>query len=311
MLRRDAKVALLVLIIVGGIWNPAAAQLAPYIIGPDDVLPIELWDWRTIDDVLVRPDGKIRLPVLRDVDAAGLTASELAARLTERYKGLLHRSLAVTVAVRNVRSRPVFFLGAVRKPGTLWILDAMPLRDALSAVGGPAAGAELESAFVLRDTTRIPVDLRKLYEGDVAQNITLRPKDTVVVPGQNFVCVPAIDCVSVTGAVTTPGPVKYTNDLTVGSAIEAAGGLTPFASGRIVVSRGETATIPWPSRRRPRIGRSIMPDPTTLPVRTDASEYTVDHALVSIDVPLIDSISVGDAYRLSPGDVVRVLQKLF
>jgi len=139
------------------------------------------------------------------------------------------------VSVREIRSRPVYFLGGVVKPGAMQLTQELTVLQALSAVGGPLPTADLESAFVLRGGKRIPVNLQAmLQQGNLTQNLTLQPGDTVVVP--------AAGAVYVQGEVKTPGQVKYGSTLTVTTAIAAAGGFTDMASpGRVTVMRGEGA----------------------------------------------------------------------
>jgi polysaccharide biosynthesis/export protein len=217
-------------------WLPAVAAVGPdYRIGTDDVLAISVWDQKDLDQVVsVRPDGKISLPLVGEVEAGGLTVAELASRLTTQY-GRTVRGAQVTVSVREIRSRPVFFLGGVVRPGPMQLTQELTVLQALSSVGGPLPTADLESAFVLRGQKRIPVNLQNmLQKGDLAQNLTLQPGDTVVVP--------TADAVYVQGEVKTPGPVKYAKGLTVVTAIAAAGGFTQLASSRrVTVVRGEGA----------------------------------------------------------------------
>jgi polysaccharide export outer membrane protein len=217
--RRLVVLALLALL------GPAAgaASAAAYRIGPDDVLAISVWDNKDLDQVVfVRPDGRISLPLVGEVEAAGLTVAQLSARLTELY-GRTVRGAQVTVTVREIRSRPVFFVGGVARPGPLQLTQDLTLLQAIAAVGGLAPTADLESAYVLRGNTRIPVDFARLIQkGDATQNITLQPGDTVVVPVAEFVYVQ--------GEVKSPGPVKFTRDLTLLRAIVQAGGFTPLAA---------------------------------------------------------------------------------
>ncbi len=215
--------AVLVLAVALGAGAAAAAEGPGYRIGPDDVLAVSVWDNKDLDQVVfVRPDGKISLPLVGEVEAAGLTVAQLSARLTELY-GRTVRGAQVTVTVREIRSRPVFFVGGVARPGPLQLTQDLTLLQAIAAAGGLTPNADLESAYVLRGNTRIPVDFARLIQrGDATQNIALRPGDTIVVPVAEFVYVQ--------GEVRNPGPVKYTRDLTVLRAIAQAGGFTPLAS---------------------------------------------------------------------------------
>jgi polysaccharide export outer membrane protein len=214
---------------------PAATAQSDYRIGVDDVLIISVLDQKDLDQVVtVRPDGKISLSLIGETEASGLTVAELAARLTTLY-GRTVRGAQVTVGVREVRSRPVYFAGSVVRPGQLQLTRELTVLQGLSAMGGPGPNADLESAFVLRGGQRIPVNLQEILQrGVMTQNLRLQPGDTVVVP--------TAGTVFVQGEVKTPGQVKYSKDMTIMAAISGAGGFTPLASlSRVRVMRGEGA----------------------------------------------------------------------
>ena len=222
-----------VLVAVMLAWLPTAlAQGGDYRIGPDDVLVITVWDQKDLDQtVQVRPDGKISLPLVGEMDAGGLTVAELSSRLTTLYSRTV-KGAQVTVSVKEIRSRPVYFIGGVAKPGPLQLTQDLTLLQALSSVGGALPTADLESAFVQRGTNRIPINIQEIMRGNMAQNVKLQPGDTVVLPNAATVYVQ--------GEVKTPGQVKFVKDLTVMTAIAAAGGFTPMASPRrVTVTRGE------------------------------------------------------------------------
>lgn len=230
---RRLSMLLASLLLLGVGAGPAVSVAGSYRIGTDDVLAISVWDQRDLDQVVfVRPDGKISLALVGEVEAVGRTVAELAEQLTELYRRTIRGAL-VTVTVREIRSRPVFFVGGVARPGPIQLTQDLTLLQAISAAGGLLPAADLESIYVIRGSTRIPVDLaRMLQRGDVTQNLLLQPGDTIVVP--------LAESVFVQGEVRTPGPVKYTRDLTVLKAIAAAGGFTPMAAPRrISVVRGE------------------------------------------------------------------------
>ena len=221
-------------IMVGGVtaWlSPAAGAEPEFRIGPDDILAISVLDQKDLDQVVtVRPDGKISLIIVGDVEAAGSTAAELSAHLSKAYSRTV-RGAEVTVTIREIRSRLVFLVGHVVRPGPMQLAYEMTVLQALAAAGGPTATADLESAFVLRGSTRIPVNLYKVLQtGDIRENLKLQPRDTVVVPNAG--------AVYVQGEVKTPGQIRYTQALTVATAIAAAGGFTPMASpSRVTITR--------------------------------------------------------------------------
>jgi polysaccharide export outer membrane protein len=300
--------ALLVLVASLVEWIPIAAAMEPYRIGPDDVLAISVWDQRGLDRVVVvRPDGKISLPLVGEIDAGGLTPADLASHLTTLYRETMRRTM-VTVSIKEIRSRQVFLLGGVVRPGSMPLTQELTVLQALSAVGGPIATADLESAFVLRGQARIPVNLRKVLESDLAQNLRLQPGDTIVVPSPRLVCLPGIDCVWVHGEVKNPGPVKYTKDLTITTAIEAVGGLTALASKPVLVTRDAPQDVSWMpgGRRNDEMLWFIMPNPSPRSVRSDARENNVDRIATRVPPAYINT------WRpLMPGDLIIVPQKLF
>jgi polysaccharide biosynthesis/export protein len=244
-------VALTVLVAGVAFWVPTAAAQSDYRIGIDDVLIVSVWDQKDLDQtVTVRPDGKISLPLVGEIEAAGLTVGELASRLNAQYSRTV-RGAQVTVSVKEIRSRPVFFLGGVVRPGQLQLTQELTILQGLSAVGGPLPTADLESAFVLRGGTRIPVNLQDMLQrGTMTQNLRLQPGDTVVVPSAGSVYVQ--------GEVKTPGQVKYAKDMTIMMAIAGAGGFTQLASPRrVTVMRGE-----GPKKEVLRVNvNDIMSDP--------------------------------------------------
>jgi polysaccharide export outer membrane protein len=217
-----------------GAQTPGAQTPGPnYRIGVDDVLAISVWDNKDVDQVVfVRPDGKISLPLVGEVQAGGRTVAELASALSEMY-GKTIRGAQVTVSVRDIRSRNIYFVGGVGRPGPLPLTQELTLLQAISLAGGLAPGADVESSYVLRGNKLTQVDFTKLIQkADVSQNIKLEPGDTIVVP--------LADIVYVQGEVRAPGALKFTKDLTIVKAIAQAGGFTPLAAPkRVSILRGE------------------------------------------------------------------------
>ena len=228
MISRLAAVLIAFVMLIG-----ASPPDAAYRIGVDDVLGIMVWDNKEADQIVfVRPDGKISLPLIGEVQAGGLTVAELAEKLNEEY-GKTIKSPAVTVSVREIRSRAVYFVGGVGKPGPMQLTQELTILQAVSLAGGLAPAADQEAAFVLRDGATIPVNFTALIKkGDLKQNLVLKPGDTVVIP--------IAEIVFVQGEVKTPGAVKFTKDLTLVKAITQAGGFTPLAAPkRVSVVRGD------------------------------------------------------------------------
>ncbi|MGH7278271.1 MAG: polysaccharide biosynthesis/export family protein [Candidatus Rokuibacteriota bacterium] len=212
-----------------------AAGAGDYRIGPEDVLAISVWDNKDVDQVVfVRPDGKISLPLLGELQAGGLTVQELTTKLTEEYSKTI-KEAHVTVGVREIRSRPIFFVGGVGKPGVMQLNQELTLLQAISLAGGLASAANVEAAYLLRGDKAITIDFTRLIQrGDISQNVQLQPGDTIVVP--------VADVVYVQGEVKAPGALKYSTDLTMVKAIAQVGGFTHLASGkRVTVLRGNGA----------------------------------------------------------------------
>jgi len=167
--------------------SPVAANDPDYKIGPQDVLTINVWKEPDVSrEVPVRPDGKISLPLLNDVEAAGLTPMQLANSLTESLKKFIS-SPQVTVIVKEINSRRVYVIGEVVRAGTFPLLPKMTVLQIVSSCGGFTQFANPKKIYVLRTKdgkqTKIPFNYREVVSGkNPEQNIELQPGDTIVVP---------------------------------------------------------------------------------------------------------------------------------
>jgi polysaccharide export outer membrane protein len=162
-------------------------DIAPdYIIGPDDVLVVNVWKEPDLSrSVLVRPDGKITLPLLKDIDASGNTPDQLQARIEHALADFISKP-AVTVIVQEAKSHKFNILGSVQKPGSYVIARPMTVLDAIALAGGLREWAKTSGIYVLRETgpgnrERIPFNYKKVVKGQ-SPDIPLRIKDTIVVP---------------------------------------------------------------------------------------------------------------------------------
>jgi polysaccharide biosynthesis/export protein len=187
----------------GASADPPAAQAAPadttatatdssnssssYVIGASDVLTVTVWREPTLSgSILVRPDGMISLPLLGDVPASGLTPLQLADQISFKLKKYI-QDPKVSVVVTQIHSKLVFLLGEVGKKGPVEMTPGMTLLEALSAAGGLTDFANAKKMYVLRNEkvgsqTRIPVKYKEALKGNAANNIVLKPGDTIVVP---------------------------------------------------------------------------------------------------------------------------------
>ena len=160
---------------------------ADYKIGPQDILRIDVWKEPDISRTIpVRPDGKISLPLLNDVQAAGLTPMQLAASLREGLSKYLNNP-QVTVTVSEINSRRVYITGEVSRSAAIPLLPNMTALQALSSAGGFTQFAKLKDIYILRTEdgkqVKHPFNYKEVVKGKLPeQNILLQPGDVIVVP---------------------------------------------------------------------------------------------------------------------------------
>jgi polysaccharide export outer membrane protein len=168
---------------------PAAAAVLPagYVIGPEDVLNVVFWREPDLSgEVVVRPDGMISLPLLQDVQAAGLTPEQLADALV-KDAGKYLETPSATVTVKEINSRKVFITGQVAKPGPYALTAPMTVLQLISVAGGLNEYADDKNISIMRTENGRPRAFRFNYRDvskrkNLGQNILLMPGDTVVVP---------------------------------------------------------------------------------------------------------------------------------
>src|ERR1035438_8885669 len=159
---------------------PANLAGPDYVIGPEDTLHIAVWKEADLTaTVPVRPDGKISLPLLNDVQAAGLTPQQLADSVTEKLKKYV-ADPRVTVVMTGINSKRIYLVGEVTHTGATPLLPNMTVLQALSSAGLNQF-AKTKGIYVLRMVNgkqeKLPVNYRRLIKGDVAQNYPLLPGD--------------------------------------------------------------------------------------------------------------------------------------
>jgi polysaccharide biosynthesis/export protein len=166
--------------------NANGQEGATYVIGPEDVLHIAVWKEADLTATLpVRPDGKISLPLLDDVQAAGLTPIQLAGAVTEKLRKFI-ADPRVTVVVTQINSKRIYLVGEVGHTGAMPMLPNMTVLQALSSAG-LSQFANTKKIYVLRiengKQTKMPVNYRKLVKGEeIDHNYLMQPGDTIVVP---------------------------------------------------------------------------------------------------------------------------------
>jgi polysaccharide biosynthesis/export protein len=158
-----------------------------FIIGTEDVLSVFVWhEPELTNKVVVRPDGKIGIPLLNDVQASGLTPKQLQENIAQGLKRFI-TGAQVTVVVQEIHSQVVYITGAVAKPGVYPLGGPLTVMEILVRAGGVADFAKTEEIQILRKTGDKPNRFRFNYktysEGkDYQQNIPMRNGDMVIVP---------------------------------------------------------------------------------------------------------------------------------
>jgi polysaccharide biosynthesis/export protein len=167
---------------------PAGAAVpSDYVIGTDDILTIVFWREKDLSsDVVVRPDGRISLPVLQDINASGLTPEQLRDSLTKTAERFVEDP-NVTVIVKEINSRRVFITGQVARPGPYSVTSPMTVVQLIAFAGGLLEYADGKNVRIMRTENSNPVSYKFNYkevtEGkNLKQNIQLSPGDTVIVP---------------------------------------------------------------------------------------------------------------------------------
>ena len=178
---------------------PAGATAAPavpgaitppsdYVIGVDDVLAVVFWREKELSaiDIVVRPDGKITLPLVNDIQAAGFTPEQLRQRIEEAANKFVQDPTA-TVVVKQINSRKLYITGMVGKPGPYALSSPTTILQALAMAGGLAEFAKKDKIVVMRteagQTKTFKFNYKDVLNGkNLQQNILLKPGDTIVVP---------------------------------------------------------------------------------------------------------------------------------
>jgi polysaccharide export outer membrane protein len=166
--------------------DPRADPTALFQIGPEDILDISVWKNPDLSRIVpVRPDGKVSLPLVNDIQAAGLTPATLRKQVTDKLSEFIPAP-EVSVMVREVHSRKVAVVGAVKTPGRFELKSPMTVLEVIALAQGFTDFAARDRIVVLRTegatTTRVPFNYRKIAEGVDQENFLVKPGDIVVVP---------------------------------------------------------------------------------------------------------------------------------
>ena len=221
-MRRWFSWGLLALLLV---VTPAPAQ-EDYLIGGGDTLQINVWKNAELSQtVVVRPDGQITLPLIRDVKAQGLSAMQLGQVLAEKLSSFVNAP-NVTVTVSGPVSFRVYTQGAIAN-GVHSLSAPITARQLLARAGGAVADADLARAYILRGEARIPVDLSiaPRAQNPPGTNPLLAPGDILAIPVREV----ALGRVLVVGEVAQPHALPYVEGMTLLDAYLGAGGGTAAA----------------------------------------------------------------------------------
>lgn len=212
-----------------------AATAEAYKIGPGDVLRIMVWGHEDLSRLaVVAADGRMPFPLIGDVQAGGLSPTQLEDRLRDLLGKDYLVNPQVTVAVQEYRSQKVFVLGDAEKPGTYALTGRATLLDVLSQAGGPGKLAGHQVVIVRFPRSDVPVtpgtagsttlrvNLKKLLDGDASENLALENGDTVYIPRQTSFFV--------LGEVKKPGAFALDKETSALEAITLAGGFTEKAA---------------------------------------------------------------------------------
>lgn len=241
---RMSKIAVRLWIVAAAVLAtfPVAGQPEPsgaYRLGPRDLVSIQVFEEPDLSGKFtVNEDGTIRLPLVGNIQAEGLTADELAARLKAILEEQLLQRASVSVEILEFRSRPISVLGAVRQPGSLNFSGRLTLLEAITAAGGLTEnhGASVHvlrrASNGLTDQVVIPVE-DLLVRADPDVNLPIFANDLINVP------VAAEVTVYLLGEVASPGAISFksTERVTLLAALARAGGLTERASAKIRIQR--------------------------------------------------------------------------
>ncbi|MBI3404904.1 MAG: polysaccharide biosynthesis/export family protein [Acidobacteria bacterium] len=158
-----------------------------YVIGAEDVLTINVWKEIELTKTLpVRNDGKISMPLLNDVQAAGLTPMQLGTLITERLKKFIGDP-QVTVIVNQINSRKIYITGEMSRTGAYPLSPGMTVMQAIASAGGFSQYANPSKTYILRSENgkkvKYPFNYKAVLKGNnPEQDILLKPGDVIVVP---------------------------------------------------------------------------------------------------------------------------------
>jgi polysaccharide export outer membrane protein len=164
---------------------PAAAPVDPrtYMIGIQDVIAVRVWRERELSgDFVVRPDGKISMPLAGEIEADGITPDQLKTRIVEALTNFMNRP-EVTLEVRQVNSKRFFITGEINRPGAFVVISPISVLEAISNAGGLKDFANGKKIVIMRGNERLKFNYKEVIKGkNMEQNILLQPGDHIIIP---------------------------------------------------------------------------------------------------------------------------------
>jgi polysaccharide export outer membrane protein len=259
---RSVPLLIAVAVIAAAGPAPAAQSATDYVIGPQDVLAVTVFDQTELSGrYSVETNGTFSFPLVGRITAAGLTLREFEKELTRRLADGFFKNPQVTVAVEQYRSQRVFVMGEVRQPGPVPLTGGMTLIEALARAGSTSQTASGELSIVRRanssgptlpgegeDAVVVRVSLKDLETGTASKNVELYDGDTIFVP--------RAETIYVFGEVRNPGAYPIQKDTTVLQALSLAGGVTDNGA----INRVRIARIVQGEKRELRVK---LTDPVT------------------------------------------------
>jgi len=169
-----------------GSMKSAGVDAEHYMIGSEDTLQITVWKEPTLSGTIpVRPDGRISMVLVGDLQAAGRTPMQLSDDITAKLKKYI-QDPNVSVVVMSVNSQKIFLVGEVGHVGPVMMSAGMTPLQAIAAGGGLTPYANAKKIYILRGTAgkqlKIPFNYKQALKGDNSQVVELKPGDTIVVP---------------------------------------------------------------------------------------------------------------------------------
>ncbi|MHB8655937.1 MAG: polysaccharide biosynthesis/export family protein [Terriglobia bacterium] len=168
--------------------SPVVPHNNDYIIGTEDVISVNVWKEPDISRAVpVRPDGKISLPLVGEIQASGLTPMQLQSQVTEKLEAFVAHP-QVTVIIQQVKSQRFNIVGEVQRPGEYDLAKPMTVLDAIALAGGFVEFAKTNKVYILRraedgSTRRIPFNYKQVAKGKgPGQDVRLQSGDTIIVP---------------------------------------------------------------------------------------------------------------------------------